>query len=216
MLVRSRRAVVVAACTTLAFVSLPSTATAAAGDATCDSGSFAGGDGSAGAPFQVGTRSALDEVRDCLDKSFVQIADIDLGGVEWEPIGRLPTLAEPNPQFLGTYDGAGYSISGLQITTDRATGIGLFGNTWGFIDNVHVVGGITLAGGGSYVGGLAGFSAGTVQSSTVAVNISAPGYSYTGGAIGENDGSVIEVSASGSVSGNNIVSGLVGLNYVIV
>ena len=48
-------------------------------------------------------------------------ADIDLGGVEWKPIG---TVGKP---FKGSFDGKGHVIKGLQ-TFDGTDGVGLFGH----------------------------------------------------------------------------------------
>ena len=72
----------IALCATAAF--------AQPGDGACDGATFAGGDGSARHPYLVHTAAALDEVRDCLDRHFRQVARIDLSGTaNWKPIGGL-------------------------------------------------------------------------------------------------------------------------------
>lgn len=52
---------------------------------------------------------------------FFQTVDIDLQGEPWHPIG-----SEEMP-FLGSYDGAGHTISNLVISGNRASRLGLFG-----------------------------------------------------------------------------------------
>ena len=52
---------------------------------------------------------------------FKMAANIDLNGKSWTPIGT-----EKNP-FMGNLDGAGYSITGLNINTDEFKYAGLFG-----------------------------------------------------------------------------------------
>lgn len=92
---------------------------------------FAAGDGSLSDPYQVDDLAALDEMRCYLDKNFVLIADIEIseghgGAGGWTPIGA----ASPN-EFTGTFDGAGYQITGLVIDAKQNSAnpedVGLFG-----------------------------------------------------------------------------------------
>jgi len=61
------------------------------------------GDGTAENPYQVGTFRDLFNVRNELSAYYIQTADIDLGGVEWEPI----------ESFTGSYNGNGYKITNI-------------------------------------------------------------------------------------------------------
>lgn len=63
------------------------------------------GDGTAENPYQVGTFRDLFNVRNELSAYYIQTADIDLGGVEWEPIGS----------FTGSYNGNGYKITNIKV-----------------------------------------------------------------------------------------------------
>lgn len=56
------------------------------------------------------------------DMTICLTADIDLGGREWEPIGK--DLKHP---FKGRFDGRGHRIEGLSITRDEVSLAGLFG-----------------------------------------------------------------------------------------
>ncbi len=56
-----------------------------------------------------------------LDKNYMQQADIPLSGMEWTPIGT-----EDAP-FTGTYNGNGFSITGLTMKDPNSKTVGLFG-----------------------------------------------------------------------------------------
>ena len=90
------------------------------------------GDGSEENPFLISDVDMLMSIRDNLSACYKLVADIDLEGVEWEPIG---TSSAP---FTGTLDGAGYSIRNLKMNrnTDYA---GLFGCASGAkIRKIHI------------------------------------------------------------------------------
>ena len=97
-------------------------------------------------------------------KTVTLAADIDLTGYEWVPIG----LNKINYEFQGTFEGNGYTISGLNIETNYVNS-GLFGYVKnGTIRNVTVKGTISLAEGTSdaavYIGGLVGTAYGSSNS----------------------------------------------------
>lgn len=67
-------------------------------------------------------------------------SDIDLAGVNWQPVGR-PEGVSPAP-FMGTFDGCGYTISNLSInedelTVDKSEGIAFFGWLDGTVKNLN-------------------------------------------------------------------------------
>ena len=66
-------------------------------------------------------------------------ADIDLSGETWTPIG-----SESTP-YTGTFDGQGYTISGMTIENAESYS-GLFGNVTGTVKNFTVTGSITITG----------------------------------------------------------------------
>ena len=82
-------------------------------------------------------------------------ADIPLNGEAWTPIGT-----STNP-FKGTFDGRGYTISNLNVTTD-VMHAGLFGYIKGAkILNLHAHGTIThtySTNGGGHAGGICGYA----------------------------------------------------------
>ncbi len=139
----------------------------------------------------------LDTIRDNLGGNYILMNDLEptmLGyedlaspiaheGKGWEPIG---TLDEP---FTGTFDGQGYSISGLYVNRASNHG-GLFGYVRGAtLENVYMYSfDITCY---NYVGALAGTlaDAGTVNDCYAAGTVS--GHQYIGGLVGENYGTIV-------------------------
>ena len=114
----------------------------------------------------------------------------------WTPIGNASTI------YTGTFDGAGYTISGMKI--DDATGYsGLFGNVTGTVRDFTVTGSITITGSEavSKVGGAVGSlgiktAGGTVSGVTSDVDITvSAGNDHIGGVVGsmpENSSPTVE------------------------
>lgn len=169
------------------------------------------GTGTTADPYQVGTRLDLEEVAFCLDKSFIQTANIDLLSAAWTPLGTTAT------KFTGTYNGGGFSIAHLSVS-GTGIAVGLFGEINGAtLTRIRIISG--TATGGTYVGGLAGNAFNVdISECTSAVNVT--GTNYVGGLVGSLEStsgtrSLTISSASGSVTGNGGASstyfgGLVG------
>ncbi|HIT03104.1 MAG TPA: hypothetical protein IAC22_01250 [Candidatus Caccocola faecipullorum] len=112
--------------------------------------------------------------------------DIDLSSYNWTPIGNGTT------QYTGTFDGCGYSITGLTIDSTEQY-VGLFG----------------------YIG-----ADGTVKNLTVSASEDgikanySPNFGYAGAVAGQSDGTITNCTfASGSVTGSGnyaCVGGIVG------
>lgn len=128
--------------------------------------------------------------------SAVLTADIDLSGETWTPIG-----SESTP-YTGTFDGQGYTISGMTIENAESYS-GLFGNVTGTVKNFTVTGSITITGDktvakvGGAVGSLGTASVGgTVSGVTSGVNITvSAGNDHIGGVVGsmpENSSPTVE------------------------
>jgi len=171
-----------------------------------------GGDGTPGNPFKIKSAEDLDHVRDDLTASYRLQADIDLSTYgNWEPIGKS------GYPFSGTFDGAGYTISGLTIDSN-ADDIGLFGQAAGAattIQNVRLVDvDITSSNVNAQVGGLVGlFFNGTIISSSVSGEIDGEAAS-AGGLAGQiSTGAKVSMSSSNvnlDMNGGTYAGGLVG------
>ena len=154
------------------------------------------GSGTATDPFIVVTEEDLMLVSDFPDCHFKLANDIALTSTNWEP---LCVLTDP---FSGTFDGDGYTISNLTITSSR-TENGLFSENAGTIKNLNVetsTTGVILS---TYTGILAGKNSGTIENCNVSGEIyldSEEMYSvYAGGFVGYNSGTVKRCTASGTV-----------------
>lgn len=184
---------------------------------------FAGGDGSEDNPFQVATAAQLALLKSYrgaahADKHFIQVADIELGvapwneGAGWEPIGGY--LDEVS--FRGNYDGNGYVIKNLTITTtDSETYASLFGRVGylGTIRNLRLENiDITATG---HAGGISGYlEGGRLSSCRVSGQITlANGMQwYAGGFVGYLSGDIENSHASVSIhsSSGERLGGMVG------
>lgn len=199
---------------------------------------FAGGNGSAENPFLVADANELNNVRNHLDKHFVQTQDIDLSGYSagegWLPIG------DNNDPFAGTYDGDGFSIDNLFIERDDD-----YSGLFGYIDvNGNVsdleLNSVDVTSSAYYVGSLAGSSNGQISNCSVAGTVALNGWGlriggltgenenygtitncsfdgivesdddYCGGLVGWDEGTIINCHTTGTVRGDDEVGGLVG------
>lgn len=116
--------------------------------------------------------------------------------------------------FKGTFDGLGNIISDLYINRPSSDIIGLFG----FIGSGSTIKNIGLVDvditGGYFVGGLVGDSRGTIITNSYVLG-SVSGTDIVGGLVGQNadSGTITNSYATGTVSGQSSVGGLVGGNY---
>ena len=133
--------------------------------------------------------------------------DIDLTGKDWTPIGT-----DYDNSYKGTFDGGGHTITGLTFTTNDEYA-GLFGwlNRAGTVKNV-VMEGVQITSNqiyGGSIGGVVGYSWGTIENCSVSGSVS--GTVYVGGVVGAQiGGSITEFSSSATVKGTVDVGGVAG------
>ena len=133
--------------------------------------------------------------------------NIDLTGKDWTPIGT-----SFDNSYTGTFDGGGHTITGLTFTTNDKYA-GLFGwlNKAGTVKNV-VMEGVQITSNqiyGGSIGGVAGYSWGTIENCSVSGSVS--GTVYVGGVVGAQiDGSITGCSSSATVKGMVDVGGVAG------
>jgi len=133
--------------------------------------------------------------------------DIDLTGKDWTPIGT-----DYDNSYKGTFDGGGHTITGLTFTTNDENA-GLFGwlNRAGTVKNV-VMEGVQITSNqiyGGSIGGVVGYSWGTIENCSVSGSVS--GTVYVGGVVGAQiGGSITGCSSSATVKGTVDVGGVAG------
>lgn len=133
-------------------------------------------------------------------------------GKIWTPIGKKIDDEITN-NYIGTFDGAGFTIYGLYYDGDDIY-IGLFEriDENGRVNNVkleNVYFHSEHSNFITYVAGIAGYSKGTIQNCTVNGTISGDS---VGGIVGYNNGTVQNCYNTGEVSGGDSVGGIVGYN----
>lgn len=203
---------------------------------------FAAGSGTVEDPYQISSAQELaymsnlvnepEEGREYRKAHYKLIADIVLNEGDanawsneepqysWNPIG-----VQSYYNFEGTFDGAGYTVSGLYINTDcrkNETGdrYGLFGNSGGTIKNVNIANSyICVSGLSKEIGAIVGDnrSSGVVSSCTSSAIIEC--YDATcGGVVGANHGVVESTVFAGTINelrdySYNSLGGVVGASY---
>ena len=191
----------------------------------CTIGSWADGGGESGAAEELGyiyasntktytvyNANGLMNIAELVNggKSDINITidtDIDLTGKDWTPIGT-----DYDNSYKGTFDGGGHTITGLTFTTNDEYA-GLFGwlNRAGTVKNV-VMEGVQITSNqiyGGSIGGVVGYSWGTIENCSVSGSVS--GTVYVGGVVGAQiGGSITGCSSSATVKGTVDVGGVAG------
>ena len=117
---------------------------------TADESSSSSASAAEGSVIEISTAEELAAVADDLSADYVLVADIDLEGMDWTPIGSFVPSGESEEEqetpsadeaFTGTFNGNGYTISNLSVSQPEDWALGLFG----CISNAEV-GNFTLAG----------------------------------------------------------------------
>lgn len=144
-----------------------------------------------------------------LDINITLTDDIDLKGIDWTPIG-----IDYNHQYTGTFDGGGKTITGLTVTGSDQY-VGLFGciGEDGKVMNVKLEGVLIESDNEmSTVGGIAGWSYGTIENCSVSGSVSGSGKNgLAGGVVGyQNGGFLTGCSSSAKVNAGGIAGGVAG------
>ena len=196
------------------------------------------GDGTAEAPYQVGTAEqliVLSRTSALWEKDFILNADIDL-----DPnLQNVPVFEQaPIQVFAGVFDGNDHTISHLYVTGESRLGligrlasgqvrnlgvvdVNVVGSDWGIgglvaynergsVTNCFSTGTIN-ANGGFYAGGIVGYNVGSVTGCYSTTTVSDALWSV-GGLVGYNGENVQQSYSTGSVTGSMSVGGLIGEN----
>lgn len=193
-------------------------------------GTYSGGNGSAGDPYQIANLDDWQELRTTSadwGNHFILTADINLTGQTFTQAPIAPDTTNTGSSyegtaFTGTLDGRGYAIKNLRIETsaDKNDYLGLFGylGLGAAVSNL-TLDSIYISGGGDnsfFIGGLAGYSKATVSNCHVTGIVASIDYTiWVGGLIGQSDTPIIRCSAYVNVTvwgDAYAIGGLVGQN----
>ena len=129
--------------------------------------------------------------------------DIDFSGMEFSPV----------PTFGGTFNGNGYTISGINFSKNGSY-LGVFRHVQqnGKISNLKVQATFIPNGSKSYIGGIVGENDGVLEQCNF--NGTVKGENVIGGIVGNNadNGQIISCISNGSVIGENSTGGIAGKN----
>lgn len=124
---------------------------------------------------------------------------------------------KPIPTFGGTFNGNGYTLSGIKFK-DKGSYQGVFRYVRqnARVSNLNVKANFTPSGSKSFVGGIVGENSGTIENCSFDGMVK--GENVIGGIAGENAdyGKIITCNSSGSVSGENSTGGIVGKNSGLI
>ena len=165
--------------------------------------------------IEIGTAEELAAFRETVnngqkDLSAKLTANIQLTG-EWTPFN--PSSGYVTDAYTGTFDGAGHTISGMNINDSSTNGVGFFGTVNGAaIQNLCVEGTIT-ASNSSFVGGIVGKTQGAVTitncSFSGTVNSGKDGSNAgAGGIVGRVNAGTVAIT--GCANSANISGGVAG------
>lgn len=163
-------------------------------------------DGTAASPWLVRNADDLRAVEEKRGDYFRLAENIELSG-EWTP------LCESEP-FEGTFDGAGRTISGLNVNARKLAGLFARIGEKGRVCNVKVTGTIMVGAESQAAGGIAARNAGVVTRATSRVAFSvasdAPADVAVGGLVGTGSGIVAFCEFDGTLEDSQDDSGTVG------
>ena len=186
------------------------------------------GSGTETDPYQINTAAGLkwfrDKVNDAKTEEETKIcavltANIDLKNEEWTPIANYTTTNEIF--YEGTFDGGGYTISGLNVT-GKFRCASLFGAVkGGTIKNLTVAGNVShnyySTGLNCHVGGIVGsaLDAATIENCSNNCSVTGGSGDFIGGIAGSNidNARIIDCYNVGTITGTIIeTGGVTGFN----
>jgi len=178
---------------------------------------YGGGTGEPNEPYLIYTAEHLNAIGtepNDWDKHFRLMADIDLSGYSYDRAPIAPDTNDAELGFQGTsfnglFDGNAHTISYLTIL--GVSNLGLFGMMESGAEVMDLRLPDVNITGSDYVGGLVGFTRGSIATSCCTGTVS--GDKRIGGLTGRNWGSITASYSTVTVTGNDDVGGLAAANY---
>lgn len=202
---------------------------------------FEGGSGTSGDPYQISTCQQLQDIEVDLSANYELVGDINCTeSKNWNSEKGFKPLGNSTNGFTGVLDGNNHLIKGLFIDRDSEDFNALFGYTGastmvkdlkledatvrgslftaviagrnrGNLQNISVDG--DVYGANANTGGLVGLNYGNISLTTVKIALESDSFRAGGITGGNREGGRIENSkVFGSISGQNYVGGLAGVN----
>lgn len=121
------------------------------------------------------------------------------------------------PTFGGTFDGNGYTFSGIKISKNGSyLGVFRYVQQSGKVENLNIKATIVPNGSKSFIGGIAGENCGIIENCSF--EGTAKGENVIGGIVGNNSdsGQIISSISAGTISGENSTGGIAGKNEGLI
>jgi hypothetical protein len=154
--------------------------------------------------LEISTMEQLKEME--VNQSYQLIADIDLTGEEWIPIGDI------DQPFLGNFNGNGHTISNMTITDTHMGFYGLFGYLKGNVENL-IISNFNIQVEDNFVinaGALAGMALGSIENVHVdgSIQVGSDGFNVYAGLLVGNQHTLPQ----NAVVSNEFTPNMIALN----
>lgn len=198
------------------------------------SGLTTDGDGTKENPYQINTLTQLQNINKdsvTLSQNYILMRDLDFSdsnndGIKDDPYdsdkdlnnGNWTALGISNSKpFIGTFDGNGHTITGMNINLPSNMYQGLFGYTGTFVDKDTIIKNIGVIDanikGKQNIGGIVGWNKNTDILNCYSTGNIVGLETNVGGVVGTNEkGTITNSYSTGAVSGKFTVGGIIGWN----
>jgi len=165
--------------------------------------------------IEIATVEDLQAIRNDLEADYVLVEDIDATAADQFNGGAgFEPLGQSFRQFRGSLNGKGHTIHDLTIDRPDDDRVGIFAETDGAAVENLTLENISVVGDGGIIGGvgmLAGEYGGSVTNCTASGSVT--GNENVGGLVGRlSDGSISGVTVTATVDGDTKVGGMIGEN----
>lgn len=180
------------------------------------------GDGTEAYPYIICNQaqlSSLAQVTGDITGHYKLGTDISLTG-SWTPIGNATSPSASSGRFMGTFDGAGHTVSDMAISSTSSDCNGFFRviGSGGTVKNL-ILEDCNVSSGNQYVGSIAGYNHGTIEyCHNRNGSVTGSNY-YVGGIVGASVGPIIACSNSAEVtksSDNRRIGGITAYSESII
>ena len=180
------------------------------------------GDGSVEAPYRISTPAELarlgvaSQSDDFAGKYILLCANLDMGNINLYSDDASKMIGSSAKPFAGTFDGNGYTISGIRVSGGKSEGAGLFGSLKdATVRNLRIAASSVGAAYDVNAGGIAAQAVNSTIDGCVVTDTTVTGEVYIGGIVGQATGTTIrncinraDVADGGvSTSAANVIAG---------
>jgi hypothetical protein len=191
-------------------------------------GLFTAGKGTESEPYEISTEAQLNHIRKHVSEGafyilkkniaitvdYVNTAPADRKDTDWSE-GNLAPIGSKTEPFVGSLDGNGYTISGLNISGTEGSGDSKrtagYAGLFGYLAKGSAIKELTIDAsnitGNQYTGAIAGYSDGKIENCELGSKGIIKGQTYTGGLAGYSSQPIKGLTNRGTVTGTQSDTG---------